>query len=204
MFQSTELRVWSGDLPDNVMGSIDIYNNIIKILFYTQFKDALIDWVFCGRNPFEKEESEADTPGTIAATRPGQISTVSHAVSRAGRNKKALERTMSCATEISDIGATTPIPHRRQILVAPAKPADCADTVEELQEMPSTSGEASFQEPSERKSPPAETCLGEGKSDKNSNKTLKPPASKTLKNRATVTPLPGQPTMDSGPTKVDT
>lgn len=127
-------------------------------------------------------------------------------MSRADRGKKALERTMSCATEISDIGATctTPVPHRRQILVAPAKPADCADTVEELHEMPSTSGEGSSQDPNERKSPPVETCLDEDKSKKNSNKTLKPPASKALKNRATVTPLPGQPTTDSGPTKVDT
>ncbi|XP_072026865.1 rhodopsin-like isoform X1 [Amphiura filiformis] len=191
-----------GTVPSLFAKLCTVYNPIIYFLLNKQFKEAFIDWAFCGRNPFEREESD---PGQ-RSTNPQGVNTVSKTVSRAQKTRGGVQRTVeqSCVTEISDIGPVTPLPASRHIVVAPAKLSDCKDTVEEMKEIQSNTGGTSSHvtEITKFNSPPAETSLTK-EDAKECKTTLKPPNLKKIQNRATVTPLPGQPTeVDDGP-KVD-
>ncbi|XP_022096382.1 pinopsin-like [Acanthaster planci] len=104
----------AASVPAMFAKACTVYNPIIYFLLNQQFKDALIDMMCCGRNPFANDDNQDNTPRTQAARREAsRTGGVTGATVRRGRQ----EISASMDTQMSEVGVT-PAMQRRHIKIA--------------------------------------------------------------------------------------
>ncbi|XP_038074206.1 rhodopsin-like [Patiria miniata] len=99
----------AASIPAMFAKACTVYNPIIYFLLNQQFKDAFIDMMCCGRNPFSNDDVIDDTARTRAlrqATR--QPRNITGTDNRPGRE----DISASLGTQMSEIGATPAMPRR--------------------------------------------------------------------------------------------